>query len=202
MTPQAQRLALLRLKPQALRSVSPRLKPQALRSVSPRLKRAAVMAESAMPTAERLKQAAGAFDIGGDKRSGRVFRMLDAPLEILFSAKKLTDLEYESLRRLRMHWTLGLLSGSLQSADFNRVADHLSVAAQSEREIYHREMFNIGWVAMVPLERATVGAVALNEIALAIVGAALGYQSPYRARSVVLELMQSGAARIAQAWKL
>ena len=155
-----------------------------------------------MPTAERLRQAEGSFEIGGDRRSGRIVRMLDAPLEKLFSNHKLNDLEYESLRRLRMHWTLGQLSGSPQSVDLNRVAHDWSGNAQSEREVFHRQQFEIGWRALLPLERGVVGAFALNEIALAIVGLGLGYRSPYHARCAALELLQRGADTLAIAWRL
>jgi hypothetical protein len=163
---------------------------------------AALMADTAMPTAERLRQAAGSFQIGGDRRSGRIFRMLDAPLEQIFAEKKINDLEYEALRRLRMHWTLGQLAGSPQSVDFNRVARDWNGIAQSERELYHREMFGIGWNKLEQLERGIIGAVALSEITLAVAGLSLGYRSLYRARLAALDLLHSGAGKLAMAWSL
>jgi hypothetical protein len=163
---------------------------------------APLMADTAMPTAERLRHAAGSFQIGGDRRSGRIFRMLDAPLEQIFADKKLSDLQYESLRRLRMHWTLGQLAGSPQSIDYNRVARDWNGTAQSERELFHREMFGIGWQELGGLERSIVGAVVLSEIALSLAGALLGYRSPYRARVAALELLQASAGKLAAAWSL
>lgn len=160
------------------------------------------MADTAMPTSERLKRAAGAFQIGGDRRSGRIFRMLDSPLEQIFADKKIDDLEYEALRRLRMHWTLGQLAGSPQSVDFNRVARDWNGSAQSERELYHREMFGDGWGKLERLERSIIGAVVLTEIGLAVAGVMLGYRSPYRARAAALELLRAGADRLAMAWSL
>ena len=163
---------------------------------------AALMAAEAMPTAERLKQASGAFHIGGDRRSGRIFRMLDAPLERIYADKKLNETEYESLKRLRMHYTLGQLSGSPQSVDFNRVSFRWRGDSQTERELFHREMFASGWLAMLPLERGVIGAVVLSEIELAMVGEFLGYRSPYRGRVAALDLLRAGAAKLATTWKL
>lgn len=162
----------------------------------------ALMANTAMPTQERLRQAAGNFQIGGDKRSGRIFRMLDSPLEQIFAQRKLDDLQYESLRRLRMHWTLGQLAGSLQSADYNSISRDWNGTAQGERELYHREMFGIGWSVLDKLESTIIGGIVLSEIALAHAGSLLGYRSPFRARTAALALLQSGADKLAQAWNL
>jgi hypothetical protein len=101
-----------------------------------------------------------------------------------------------------MHWSLGALAGSPQSVDFNRVARDWNGIAQSERELYHREMFDLGWRDLIALERGVIGAVVLSEMSLVDAGTALGYRSQYRARQAALVLLRSGAARLAAAWSL
>jgi len=163
---------------------------------------AALMADTAMPTAERLERAGGAFEIGGDKRTGRVVRMLDAPIEKLFAEHHLKDLDYAALCLLRTHWTLGQLSGNPQSIDYNRITHAWNNANQSERELFHREMFEIGWICLEQIERQVMGAIVLNEIALTEAGSMLGYRSPYRARMAVLEILQKGASKLVRVWNL
>lgn len=161
------------------------------------------MAAEAMPTPERLRRAAGAFEIGGDRRTGRVIRLMDAPLQRLRADHRLDELDYEALCRLHRHWVLGQLGGAPRAIDYNRVTVHeAGGAAFSERELFHRSMFRLGWGELVTLERLATGAVVLAEVALAEAGGALGYQSPYRARSAILELLRSSANKLATIWKM
>jgi len=159
------------------------------------------MAQTAVPTRERLRQAQGAFEIGGDRRSGRIFRMMDTPLEQLFADGRITNLDYDTLCRLRMHWTLGQLGGAPRAIDYDRINVHVASEQNgSERELFHREMFELGWRNLAMLERGVIGAVVLQETALAIAGTMLGYASPYRARNAALDLIRSGAAALANSY--
>jgi hypothetical protein len=159
------------------------------------------MADSAMPTQERLQQAKGAFQIGGDRRC-KIFRMLDAPLEQIFSQQKISDLQYEALRQLRVHWYLGQLAGMPRSIDMNRVTVDWNGLGQSERELMHRQAYDIGWRELARLEQIAVNAVVLVENPLAVAGLELGYRSPYRGRVAVLELLRSAAAKLVKAWRI
>jgi hypothetical protein len=160
-------------------------------------------AHTAMPTAERLKHAGkGGFTIGGEQRGVKIFRMLDAPIEQLLAENKLTNLQYEALRRLRLHWYCGHLAGLPHAVDLNRVAGFGSGLGQGERELLHREAFDQGWRTLALNEHGVVGCVVLSEYSLALAGSELGYSSPYRARQAALELLLSAADRLAKAWRM
>jgi hypothetical protein len=160
------------------------------------------MADSAMPTIERLKHAGGHFQIGGDKRTGRIMRMTDSPLEILFAEQKLTDLQYEMLRRLRLHWFFGQLAGNPLSANLDRVGSaDWDGLQQNERELMHRKSFNNAWFHLLEIERVVINAVALTETGLTDAGAQLGFKSPYRGRVAALEVLHAGADRLARVWR-
>jgi hypothetical protein len=162
----------------------------------------ALMADTAMPTQERLQQSQGAFQIGGDKRSGKIFRMFDTPLQRIFSEQKISELQYEALRQLHTHWFLGQLAGIPRSVDLNRIAVDWNGSAASERELMHREAFDIGWRALERLERFAVNVVILIEQPLTVAGHEIGYRSPYRARLAALELLQSAAGKLVIAWRI
>lgn len=160
-----------------------------------------LMAIQAMPTRERLAQAQGAFQIGGDRRT-KVFRMLDTPLESLYNSEKLTGIQYDALRSLHLHWYVGLMSGSAKSVDLNRISSpdwaRMSIG---ERELMHRQCFDVGWSCLDVSQKVVVNVVALEESGLQVAGFKLGYASPYRGRIAALELLQSGGDALAKAWR-
>jgi hypothetical protein len=170
-------------------------------AAKPRKRTGGLLIDSAMPTHERLRHAHGAFEIGGDKRSGRIFRMLDSPLEQLKSENRISELHYEALRKLRMHWYLGNLAGAPGAVDLNRIVARGNGAAQSERELMHRQEFRQAMAQMMAVEREITNAVVLLELALAHAGSLLGYRSPYRARLAALDWLCSGADRLVTHWR-
>lgn len=161
----------------------------------------ALMAAEAMPTSERLKQAAGAFEIGGDRGGKKVFRMLDAPIERLLLEHKLSDVQYESLRRLRVHYLLGNIAGNLQSGDLDRVRQDQNNLVSTERGLMHREAFHQGFDILTLLQKMCVNSVVLIETEMAVTGAGLGYSSPYRGRLAVLGYLHDAADRMIGVWR-
>jgi hypothetical protein len=164
------------------------------------------MQPEAMPTAERLRHAGDAFEIGGSSGRGkRIFRMLDAPIEQLLKEGKLNDAQYEVLRLMRVHWWLGSLSGNLRSTDLNRLTMKLphdeTNLTSVERGLMHREAFYCGWSALDLLQKTSVNSVVLIEQSLTATGADLGYASPYRGRAAVLEYLRGAAAQLMDAWR-
>jgi hypothetical protein len=155
-----------------------------------------MLAESAMPTAERLRHAGGAFEIGGNARSGRIVRMLD-PLQQLFSVHQLTETQHGALIRLRAHWSLGLLSGSMGSLDLDRVRQS-GAGSREEQCLLHREAFRLAWARLTRTEREVVYTVVLTEGGLTSAGAVLGYRSPYHGRMAALALLRSSGETLAK----
>jgi hypothetical protein len=156
------------------------------------------------PTPQRYKHAQGAFEIGGDKRSGkgnRIVRMLDSPLEQVWTNNQITDAQYENMRRLRLHWFLGDLAGSPQSMNYNRVGtnDWINLGT-SERQLQHKQEFIRAFDVLTTIEKQIVSAVVLIEIPLSVAGVELGYRSPYRARQAALEILRGAADRLARVW--
>lgn len=158
-----------------------------------------VMAETAMPTTERLRQAGDAFEIGGNARVGRIVRMLDAPLEQLYARRQLLQAQYEALRRQRLHWWLGAMASPLRAADLNRVsAPAWDALGQSERELMHRQAFDAGWALLNLAQRGVVTTVVLTEAGLTDAGAELGYRSLYRGRMAALDMLRASAEALAR----
>jgi hypothetical protein len=160
------------------------------------------MVAEAMPTQERLKHAQGAFQIGGDKRSGKIFRMFDTPLQRIFSEQKISELQYEALRQLHAHWFLGQLAGMPRSFDLNHISGNWNGSTASERELIHRQMFEMGWKMLENLEQKIVNIVVLTEQPLVEAGQMLGYRSPYRGRVAALEILRQAADRLVAAWRI
>lgn len=165
------------------------------------MKKLAAMQAEAMPTAQRLQHAGGAFEIGGNGRGKRIFRMLDAPIEQLLKENKLNDAQYEALRLMRVHWYLGSLSGNLRSTDLDRLPDDQMNLTSVERGLMHREAFYAGWKMLDLLQKAAVNSVVLIEQSLTATGADLGYSSPYRGRVAVLGYLHGAAEQLIDAWR-
>lgn len=163
-------------------------------------KQSATLSEDAMPTRERLEHSTGAFEIGGRRGGKRVLRMLDTPLERIFLEHRLSPTQYDALRRLRVHWFLGI-TGRIQAANLDRTQADWSGLERNERELMHRQAFDAGWGGLDRPQAVVVNAVVLVEQGLVEAGAELGYRSPYRGRQAALELLQAGGEQLAQTWR-
>lgn len=158
-----------------------------------------------MPTPQRLSHAtmqAGStgFEIGGDG-SRRIVRMLDAPLEQMRARTQITEPQYQTLARLKLHWFLGYQAGSLRAVDLNRVMQGTGqMETLGEQAIWHRERVEGAFQALQALEREVTAKVVLEEFNLNTVGAWIGYGSPYRGRQAVLDALRYAAVKITSAW--
>lgn len=106
------------------------------------------------PTAERLRKALDAVDIGGDERTSRIYFFKDTPLQRFYGRLKsragtneeaqLTR-ETTALLKYKHHWYHGGLEATVGSVDLNRVfssdPSNMSGMAKSERQFFHRQAY-------------------------------------------------------------
>jgi hypothetical protein len=158
-----------------------------------------------MPTKERLGHAReqaglGGFEIGGTG-THRIVRMLDAPLEQMRAREQLTEPHYQTLARLRWHWFLGYQAGTLRALDLDRISQRSGqMETGSEQEIWHRERADKAFAVLQALEREVTAKVVIAEYSLNVVGAWVGYSSPYHGRQAVLDCLRMAAGKIMSAW--
>lgn len=162
--------------------------------------------EIAGPTPERLKQAANAFELGGDRRDRvRVYRMRDAPLERLHAEHKLSGVQYAALGRYRRHWFGGNFNGVLRSVDPDRVyaVDYTSMTglARTYREAEHRDEYRLAREAL-QWRWVVVEGVACHEIGLEQIGLQLGFKSPFWARGRVQKFLCEAADMLSSLWQI
>jgi hypothetical protein len=157
------------------------------------------------PTVERIGKAAGAFEVGGDRRSRyRVYRMRDTPLDRLFAEHRISGVQFAATQKFRLHWFCGSFAGSLRSVDPDRVyaVDYSTMTglARSQREAEHRDEYQRARAALGGVARIVIEGVACCEFSLEAAGVWLGYRSPFRARMAALELFCGGADQLAALW--
>jgi hypothetical protein len=165
------------------------------------------------PTPERLRQSRGGFQIGGDRRVGYRFKMLDTPLARALAHQKISAVEYAGLRRYASHWVAGGLQGYLNSVDLNRVLAFdpcgMTGLARSEAQVEHRKQYREAR-AYLGIRRDRDGAalvlvadcVACLEIALVEAGHMLGFNSDYRAREAAAERLRAAGEQLAELWEI
>jgi hypothetical protein len=105
------------------------------------------------PTQERLARSQGAFVIGGDDRSTRVYCFRDAPLQRLYGtwlkadrsadAQEQLGRELIALCKYRDHWYYAGLQPHVGSIDLNRVSGSGDAhgMAKSETQAHHRIVY-------------------------------------------------------------
>lgn len=156
------------------------------------------------PTAERLRHADGAVEVGDDGQGTRVYTLRDAPLERMQSRGALEPKEYSALMKFKAHWVHAGLTPSIGSIDLARVfaADPLGYSgmAKTERQVFHRQRYreavqHIGLRAALVVER-----VVCAEQSLETAGFALNWKTPAQARAAATELLRDAGERLAQLW--
>lgn len=163
-----------------------------------------------LPTPERMLKAGDGVEIGGDDRTGKIIRIMDAPLDRMMTKRMLTGKEYEALNKYRIHWWHAKLSGSPRSPDLNRVfasnPGDLAHMASTERQAYHRDQYR---KARALFENTTtenhkmlivIDNVLCTEMPLHLAGFSIGAKSPYRARERAKELVVKAADILARHW--
>lgn len=170
-----------------------------------------------LPTRERMARAGDNFEVGGDARTGKVIRIMDAPLDRMRSRRMIGPKEYEALNKYRIHWWHAGMSGHLRSPELDRIfTDPLASSgmASSERQAHHRSQFRKARALFdTPDSRASettenhkmlivLDNVLLSEQSLEIAGYAIGCKSRYRARKRSKELLCKAADILVNHWRL
>jgi hypothetical protein len=170
-----------------------------------------------LPTRERMARADGNFEIGGDDRSGKVIRIMDAPLDRMRSRRMIGPKEYEALNKYRIHWWHAGMSGHLRSPELDRIfTDPLAASgmASTERQAHHRSQFRKARALFATPDNIAsestenhkmlivLDNVLLSEQSLEIAGYAVGCKSRFRARERSKDLLCKAADILANYWKL
>lgn len=160
-----------------------------------------------LPTVERISKAAGAFEIGGGRRSRlRIYRMRDAPLERLADSGRISAAQYQAAQKFQRHWFGGLLAGVLHSVDPDRVFAinlvTMSGLPRSQHEVEDRDEYRRAVGVMGAGEHLAVEGVACAELSLQAVGHVLGFRSAFRARTIAFSFFRDGADKLARLWKI
>jgi hypothetical protein len=165
------------------------------------------------PTAERLARADNHFDVGDDRRGGKLYHFHDSPLDRLYSRltksagsaeEQRLRKEYVGLQRYKLHWHNAGLEASLGSVDLNRVfasdPGSMSGMAKSERQAHHRHEWRAARALLGHRPGIVVDNVVCAETSLEVAGFALGWASAPQARSAATEMLSDAGSRLAGFW--
>lgn len=160
---------------------------------------------AAGPTPERLRQSAGFFEVGGNRRDGQRFKMADNPLGRALIRQKISPPEYTALKLYALHWFAGGLQGHLNSIDLNRIfafdPARMTGLAQSEAQADHRAAYHLARAHLGARPAFVADSVACHEVDLEGTGRALGFKSPYRARVAALDILRDAGYRLGKLWE-
>jgi hypothetical protein len=158
------------------------------------------------PTLERLgKLTDGDLEIGEDRTGGRIYTISASPMCRMFKDKRLSGIQFTALSRFHSHWWNAGLSGSVRGVDLNRIyaPDPFSSAGMctSERQYHNRREYRSAYELLARQEGILVTNLICSETySLEQCGFALGYTSPFRARSAATKVVCSVADRFARHW--
>lgn len=156
------------------------------------------------PTPERLGMAQDAFYIGGDNHGVRTYIFADTPLGRMFKGKRIDPVEFTALQRYRHHWYHAGLECQMGTIDLNRIfagdPSNLSGMAKSERQAHHRQQYRTARELIGHRPGIVVDNVVCAEWPLHIAGHSIGYDSPYRGRIAVTEILRDAGYRLAKLW--
>jgi hypothetical protein len=142
-------------------------------------------------------------DIG--QRSRRRIMMLDDALGRAWKRSNISDEEYAALRRYRLHWLAGGLSGHLGSVDLNRIYAHdpaaMSGLAKTEKQQDHKRAYYACRVNLGARPVFVSDHVACYDTSLTDTGIMLGYQSRPHAREKAIEILSDAGHRLSKFWK-
>ena len=123
----------------------------------------------------------------------------------MFRDKRLDGIQFTALSRFHSHWWNAGLSESIRGVDLNRIyaPDPFTSAgmSRSERQYHNRREYRAAYELLTFLEGILVTNLVCSEsLSLEQCGHALGYVSPYRARTKATEVVRSIADRFAKLW--
>lgn len=125
-----------------------------------------------LPTAERVARAGGAVERG---ESGRI-RIVQAPLDMMRSRNRITDLEHDAGKRYREHWYASGLAGVASSGYEPVIRGESStpwLIPVSERAAFFRSEWREAYRVLSkasPTIASVIGCVVLDEMALVEAG--------------------------------
>jgi hypothetical protein len=156
------------------------------------------------PTRQRVKHAGEYYHETGYSKSNKRYHVSDDQLGKALNSRLISPEECSALRKYSLHWLAGGLQGHLASVDLNRIlafdAGAMNGLAKTERQHYHRQLY---WQAHEHIgERPAYVAdqIACYETDIYQVGLNLGYQSRYRGREKVREILSDAGYRLGRFW--
>lgn len=157
------------------------------------------------PTPERIKQAHGDFERGGNQRDGVRFKMTDSPLARALARQIISGEEYTGLKVYALHWFASGFGGHLGSVDLNRVLAFdptmMTGLARSEAQADHRQRYYLAREHIGTRPAFVADSVACHEIELTAVGHRLGFRSDYRGRVAALDILREAGGRLSALWE-
>ena len=167
-------------------------------------KREAARIDARGPTAERVREAGDAFDIGGDNHGVRTYIFADSPLGRMFKRHAIDPIEFTALQRYKHHWYHGGLLAAMGSVDLNRIfasdPSNMTGMAKSERQAFHRQQYRSAREMIGHRPGIVVDNVVCAEWPLHVAGHSIGYDSPHRARVAATEILRDAGYRLAKLW--
>jgi hypothetical protein len=151
-----------------------------------------------------VKHAGEYYHETGYAKSSKRYHVSDDQLGKALASRLISPEECSALRKYSLHWLAGGLQGHLASVDLNRIlafdAGSMNGLAKTERQAYHRQLY---WLAHQHIgERPAYVAdqIACYETDIYQVGLNLGYQSRYRGREKVREILSDAGYRLGRFW--
>lgn len=146
------------------------------------------------PTPERLAHAAGAYEIGGDTRSGfKLTTMRDSPIERALARRVISQKQYDAAMKFRNHWYRAGLSAPLASVDMDRVfstdAANFSGMCKTDAQYFHRERYREAVHELGSFDAMVVQAVVCDEIPFNEIGHKMQFKSTPKAVEAVTRLL-------------
>jgi hypothetical protein len=156
------------------------------------------------PTQQRQDHAGEFYHETGYSKSSKRYHVSDDQLGKALASHLISPEECSALRKYALHWLAAGLQGHLASVDLNRIlafdANAMHGLAKTERQQYHRQLY---WQAHTHLgvrPAFVADQIACYETDIYDVGHMLGYQSPYRGREKVREILSDAGYRLGRFW--
>lgn len=166
------------------------------------------------PTPERLAKAQGFVDVGDDQRGGKIYTFRDTTMDRLYSRlvkqargrheEDQLRREWHGLMKYKHHWHAGGLLPSLGSVDLNRIfasdPGSMSGMAKSEQQAHHRGEYRRAGEILGHRPAIVVQNVVCYDHTVEMAGYAIGYNSPFRARTAAVAIIREAGKGLANLW--
>lgn len=153
------------------------------------------------PTNARLRKAGDDYEVG--KATGAV-TVRDAPLEMMLSRKIITEKQYQSLGKFRIHWHNAGLTPHFGAMDPARIfaADitNFSGMAKTERQVFHRQQWRAANHAMGLRGSWIAHKIACEEVSAEQAGREMGWKNRPQAVAAATQALRDAADRLCSLW--